>query len=189
MAMTEPFKANIFGYQPSLSPPRKYLRALSISVRSWDCGCTSKAARRYGNETVGTTNDSERYASVWARRQYPPPSPQWMVDCPHGRSRRCDVVLDHFRTSLGFGLSLPPELAKCCRPVALASGRNLFSGYYVELDPAHVCAGSLLFLPFVAAPCRYPRASRISRRISLAASGILVPGPKIALTPAFLRKS
>jgi len=34
-----------------------------------------------------------------------------------------------------------------------------------------------------------PRAARMSFRISCAASGMLVPGPKIAFTPAFLRNS
>lgn len=38
-------------------------------------------------------------------------------------------------------------------------------------------------------PNQAARAARISARMSLAASGILVPGPKIALTPADLRKS
>ena len=33
------------------------------------------------------------------------------------------------------------------------------------------------------------RVSRISLRISCAADGMLVPGPKIAFTPAFFRKS
>lgn len=35
----------------------------------------------------------------------------------------------------------------------------------------------------------HPRAARIRSRISFAAAGMLVPGPKIAFTPAPFRKS
>ena len=47
---------------------------------------------------------------------------------------------------------------------------------------------ALVLRPRVRREVVYPRALRISIRISCAASGMFVPGPKMARTPALRRK-
>jgi hypothetical protein len=61
------------------------------------------------------------------------------------------------------------------------AGKRAFSGWEIPRFPARKTA----FL----CPGQAARAARIRSRISRAAEGMFVPGPKIAFTPAFWRNS